>query len=170
MAGGTGTSAPVKRSTIDWDAAPFGRMSDEEIARMLGVTRQAVGLQRRRRGIQSGGSPLIGAITTLELEQLGVLELGLARILDTERPCLSFAVGEAVAQTPGWRIEMRRARAGEGRATAFRFKAPGRRSYTEWQTPAAARVWLLSTGWADTAAERADDLRRMKSAAARRSA
>ncbi len=36
---------------IDWDAQPFGEVSDADLARRLGVSRPCVGQQRRKRGI-----------------------------------------------------------------------------------------------------------------------
>ena len=42
---------------IQWDKLPLGQVSDEEIAQQLGVTRTAVGIARRRRGITAHRRP-----------------------------------------------------------------------------------------------------------------
>lgn len=42
----------TKRPPIDWDAQPLGIETDGEIARRLGVSAEAVGAQRKKRGIR----------------------------------------------------------------------------------------------------------------------
>jgi hypothetical protein len=150
-----------KRPAIDWAALPYGRLSDEEIARRLGVTRQAVGIRRRKHSQAAAGRPL--PLTRLELEDLEALERGLALLLEEARPHLAITTSHAVDRTPGWRSEARRAlRRGQrdGRALAFRFRAPGRRLWTAWLAPLEARTWLFRIGWADAASARIEELQR----------
>jgi hypothetical protein len=155
------------RGRIDWSEIPLGRVPDEELARRLNVTRQAVAWQRNARKIPPfGGAPPPGALTRMELDDIAALERGYAELLDEDRPHLSIATAAAVARTPGWRVDARRARASGGdgkerggRATSLRFRAPGRRSWTPRMGPAAAREWLLANGWADEATKRIEELR-----------
>lgn len=46
-----------RRAAADWDSVPLGDAPDEEIAERLGVSRAAVGQQRRRRGIPPVNAP-----------------------------------------------------------------------------------------------------------------
>jgi hypothetical protein len=40
------------RKGINWDEQPLGKVSDNELARLLGVSRNNVSVARRRRGIE----------------------------------------------------------------------------------------------------------------------
>lgn len=142
----------------------MGRVPDGAIARDQGVTRQAVGQARRQRGIPAysagSGAPLTGAPSLLEKRELVRLEQALSVVVDGVG--LTAAAADAIERCAGWRVGMRRAkskmnaqgRVVEGRVFAFRFVQPGRRSWTSWMTPAAARAWLIQAGWADYAEQR----------------
>lgn len=151
--------------SIDWGALPYGRLPDDDIARRLGVTRAAVCKHRNALGIApfaGTGRTMREPLTALERADLEALEHGLTTLLDSERPHLAIAAAAAVARTPEWRVETRRARGAglqPGRATAFRFRAPGRRTFTAWLTPREARDWVLQAGWADQASARIEALR-----------
>lgn len=142
------------RGATDWDAVPLGSLPDAELARLHGVTRQAVAQQRARRGIPPAG-PAVAPL--LSREDLGALESALAQLLDSDVVVLRLATATAVPLVRGWAVEMRRS--ANNRLVRVRFRSAIGRGWSEWMTPRRARSWLLQAGWADAAVQRIDELR-----------
>ncbi len=84
---------------IQWDKQPLGQVSDEELAQQLGVTRTAVGVARRRRGITAHRKP--PSKIDWASQPLGQMsDAALARKLGCVRPSVTRARTRAGIKLP----------------------------------------------------------------------